>query len=429
LKSLLAAGWLVAAVASAQADDTPVAAQAPVTAAPAWTTSFATEVRYYAWQGTRGTPTTATTSSRGSGSELYTPYAAQLVGRLSDDFRIELIARGGYVRAHQSTPGLSGDVATTTDTVASGTLTYLGLTGFQPFVSLSTNLPTGQSALFGSAANARMDPDLVELSSFGEGTNIGPTVGFNLPLTASLIATISAGYTRRGQFQREDDLLELSPFGQTLTSIKPGDDTTLTASISHASGQLSASLSGSITMEGITFQNGTALYRAGTRYLIAGTASHTWPETWGVTTLSASGARADKNEVKLLGISSLTTEPIDSNSSIYQISIQHLFAIGSFAIGPTASYLHRDHNGYDATTLQFVPAKQRYATGLLAQVTAGKQTTFNARVDRIWTHENENPALDDMKFSVLANAFLPGSSVPVVSSTAWQATVGMNVSF
>jgi hypothetical protein len=106
-----------------------------------------------------------------------------------------------------------------------------------------------------------------------------------------------------------------------------------------------------------------------------------------------------------------------------------MFAIGQLAIGPTASYLFRDRNGYDAASLQFVPAKQRYAVGLLAQVAAGKQTTLNARLDRVWTHENENLAAGDEKFSVLANAFLPGSSVPVVSSTAWQATLGVNVNF
>jgi hypothetical protein len=428
-RSLLVAGCLVAAMTPAQAGDVSAAAQAAAPP-PAWISSFATEVRYYAWQSNRGTPTgTVPASGGGSGSELYIPFAAQVIGKPSDDVKLELIARGGYVRARQSTAGLSGDVATTTDTVASGTLTYLGLSGLQPFVSLGTNLPTGKSALFGTTANARMDPDLVELATFGEGTNIGPTVGVNIPLTASLIATISFGYTRRGQFQREDGLLELSPFGQTATSIKPGDDATVTASLSYASGSFAASLNGSITTESTTFQDGAALFRAGTRYLAAATVAYTWPETWGVTTLTAAGAHAENNEVKFLSRAALMTEPTDSNSNVYRIGLQHLFAIGQVAVGPTASYLFRDRNGYDAATLQFVPAKQRYAVGLLAQVAAGRQTTFNARIDRVWTHEDENPAAGAEKFSILANAFLPGSSVPVVSSTAWQAAVGVSINF
>jgi hypothetical protein len=421
-------GCLLAATSLARAGDMP--AVTPSAAAPAWTLSAASEVRYYAWQSNRGAPTgPAPLAGGGRGAELYIPYAIELVGKPSDDFKIELIGRGGYVWARQSTAGLTGEVSTPTDTVASGTLTYLGLSGFQPFVALSTNIPTGKSALFGMAANARMDPDLVELSSFGEGTNIGPSIGFNLPLTGSLIATFSAGYTWRGRFQREDLLAEPSPVGQLPTTLDPGDDVTFTGSLNYGSGQVAASLTGSVSRETITFQDGVALYRAGTRYLVATSLSYAWPETWGVTTLTASGAHADKNDVKFLNLSALTAEPVDTNSNVYRVGIQHLFAVGQAAVGPTASYLVRDHNGYDATTLQFVPQKQRTTAGLVAQFPAGQQITFNTRIDRVWTHEDDNPALGGQKFSVLANAFLPGSAVPVVSSTAWQAAVGVNVKF
>jgi hypothetical protein len=411
----------MAALAATQ----PAAAQPP-----AWTLSVASEVRYYAWQSNRGSPTgTAPVAGGGRGAELYIPYAVELVGKPSDDFKVELIGRGGYVWARQSTTGLSGEVSTTTDTVAAATVTYLGLTGVQPFVAVSSNIATGKSALFGTAANARMDPDLVELASFGEGTNIGPTVGFNLPLTGSLIATFSAGYTWRGRFQREDLIAEQSPFGQSSTTIDPGDDVTVTGSLNYASGQFSSSLTGSVSRETITFQDGVALFRAGTRYQLTGSLSYAWPETWGVTTLTAAAAHADKNEVKFLKLSALVAEPIDTNSNVYRVGIQHLFALGQFAAGPTASYLIRDRNGYDTTTLQFVPQKQRTAVGLLAQFPAGQQVTFNTRIDHVWTHEDDNPALGGRKFSVLANAFLPGSAVPVVSSTAWQAAVGVNVKF
>jgi hypothetical protein len=425
-------GCLLAATTVATAADMAAgtAAQPAPAQPPAWALSMASEVRYYAWQSNRGSPTgIAPLAGGGSGAELYVPYAVELVGKPSDDFKVELIGRGGYVWARQSTAGLTGEVSTTTDTVAAATVTYLGLAGLQPFVAVSTNIATGKSALFGTAANARMDPDLVELASFGEGTNIGPTVGFNLPLTGSLIATFSTGYTWRGRFQRENLLVEQSPFGQAQTTIDPGDDLTVTGSLNYASGQFSGSLTGSISRETTTFQDGAPLFRAGTRYLLAGSLSYAWPETWGVTTLTAAGAHADANEVKFLNRSALVAEPNDTNSNVYRVGIQHLLAVGQFAVGPTASYLIRDRNGYDATTLQFVPQKQRTAVGLLAQFPAGQQVTFNARVDHVWTHEDDNPVLGGQKFSVLANAFLPGSAVPVVSSTAWQAAVGVNVKF
>jgi hypothetical protein len=430
-KFLLAVGGMLTSVSLVHAADGAAGPSDPAAAAaPAWTSSFASEMRYYAWRSNRGSPTTAAPDNgRAGGSQLYIPYALEVVGQLTPDLKVELVGRGGYVWARQTTPGLVGQVETTTDTVASGTFTYLGLNGLQPFFALSVNLPTGKAALIGSSANARMDPDLVELSSFGEGTNLGPTVGVNVPLTTALLATFSAGYTWRGRFDREDLLVEFSPFGQRSTSLDPGDNTTVTAALAYASGPVSARLTGSVSTETITFQDGVALYRAGTRFLLSGSLSYAWPETWGVSSINISGAHAEKNDVRFLSASALVTEPINTNSNVYRIGLQHLFALGQFAAGPVASYLLRDRNGYDTTTLQFVPQKQRYSAGLLAQYSASQRITFNTRIEHVWTHEDDNPALGGRKFSVLANAFLPGSAVPVVSSAAWQGVVGVNVSF
>ncbi|WP_158813768.1 hypothetical protein [Methylocapsa sp. S129] len=426
----LTAGLLILAASAAQAADLPAAEPAqPAAATPTWVAIFSNEARYYSWQGSRGYPTDAA-SARGGGSEFYDPFALQLVGRPSNDFKIELIGRGGWVQARQSTAGLSGSVSTMTDTTLSGTVTYLGMNGIQPFVSLSGNLPTGRSSLPGSAANARMDPDLVEVSSFGEGFNIGPTVGFNLPLTAALIATFSTGYTWRGQFEQEGGLAEDGlPVVQSPTAIKPGDDLSWTASLAYASGPLSTSLTGSITRETTTFQDGAPIYQAGLRYLLAGSASYVWPGSWGATTLTASGAHADNDKVKFLQFAPLLLEPADTNSNVYRTGIQHLFPVGKLSIGPAASYLFRDHNGYDAATLQFVPAKQRYSAGLVAQFSANDRVTFNAHVDCVWTHEDDNPAPGGVKYSTLADAYFATSSVPVVSSVGWQTSIGMNVSF
>src|SRR5712691_11324427 len=184
----------MAAVASAASAAEPDVAPKP----QSWNVTFATDVRYYSWTGDRGDPTTVN-GQAGSGSEVYMPFALQIAGKPSEDFKVSFLVRGGTVHAQQGTPGMAGTVDTVTDTVTSGTLTYLGLNGLQPFVSLNLNLPTGRSALYGSAAFARMDPDLVEIATFGEGFNIGPTVGFNLPITRSLIFTSSVGYTWRGQ--------------------------------------------------------------------------------------------------------------------------------------------------------------------------------------------------------------------------------------
>jgi hypothetical protein len=394
-----------------------------------WETTFASEVRYYAWTSNRGSPTTVGTAP-GKGSEIYVPFAAQLAGKLNENLKVQFLARGGWVHAHQSTAGLSGTVDTVTDTVMTGTFTYLGINGFQPFVSVSVNAPTGKSALFGTAANARMDPDLVEIASFGEGWNVGPTAGANLSLTPTMIVTTSVGYTWRGSFDRERSTSEPDPTVQSPTGVNPGDVLTATAAIGSQEGTWAWNVSGTVSEETTTTENSVELYRAGRRYVGAATVSHTWPERWGQTTLNGSYAHSNRNKVLFLGAPPLIKEIMNTNSDVYRVGLQHLFLVGdNLAVGPTASYLHRDENGYDPGTLQFVPAKDRWAAGGIARMAAGPKVTLNARGEYVWTHENERIAPGDMLFSVLANAFVPGSAVPVVSSNGWMASGGANVKF
>jgi hypothetical protein len=408
------------------------AAAKPEPATKVWSVTQSTEVRYFSWQSNRGVPVGVPPASNGgNGAQLYVPYALQLVGRPHEDVKIELLGRGGWVWARQSTAGLTGEVATTTDTVASGTFTYLGLNGISPFAALSLNIPTGRSALFGTAANARMDPDMVDIATFGEGFNMGPTIGANIPITASLIVTASAGYTRRGQYDRENSLAlapQTPPTVQTPTLVDPGDVTTIYGSIGYQDDTFAAKLTGSISEETATTENGLPLYRAGRRYLATGTWAFTWPNV-ATTTLTAAASHSNRNDVLFLGAPDLIKEVMNTNSNLYRVGVQTLFALEKFVVGPTGSFLHRDHNGYDSTTLQFVPAKDRWAAGVLMRFAQDEHVTFNARLEHVWTRENDNPALNGQKFSVLANGFVAGSSVPVVLSTGWQAVVGVTGRF
>ncbi len=158
-----------------------------------WTVTASSEVRYFSWKSNRGWPTQVPTAggAGGSGWEIYIPFAAQLVGKTSNNFKFEFLARGGWVQARQNTPGLSGKVATSTDTVANATVSYLGIKGFQSFIATSFNIPTGRSSLPGTAANARMDPDLVDITNFREGFNVGPSAGFSVPITKTLVVNLS----------------------------------------------------------------------------------------------------------------------------------------------------------------------------------------------------------------------------------------------
>jgi hypothetical protein len=281
-----------------------------------------------------------------------------------------------------------------------------------------------------------MDPDLVDISTFGEGFNIGPTLGVNIPLTEAWLLTMSAGYTHRGAYDMEGPLTP--PGGGAApqaTNIKPGDALTVTAVLGYQAGPLSGRVTGTITENGTTRENDTAFVKPGQRLLIAGTASYDWPgDHSGTTTVNASAAHSNRNEVLfqcLMGCpTGLVGEPFNTNSNVYQAGVQHLFNFNKFAVGPAASFLFRDNNGYEPTTLQFVPAKQRWAAGVLTQYSPTNALSFNARLDRIWTHENLTPGLPNGEmFSVLAGSTVTSFTVPVISSTGWLLSVAMTANF
>ena len=433
-RALVAVCGLIATTSVPWAADAPGSANSgaatpAATVAQNWTAAFASELRYFSWKSNRSYPAgSANQTFHGSGSEIYIPYALQLVGLPNDNVKIEILGRGGWVRAHQTSGDRNGEVATTTDTQVSATATYLGIEGVQPFVSVNFNIPTGKSLLSAFEANARMDPDLVDIASFGEGFNFGPTVGLSLAIASNLVATFSVGYTQRGTFTRDGSSNPLT-FPPSATSLlDPGDVTTATASVGYQTGQLTGTISGSVSTESDTKADGQRYFRAGTRYLISGTWVYTWPETRGVTTLTASASHAEKNKVLfVLATPRYDMEPFNSSSNVYRVGAEHLFPFGKLWAGPTASFLYRDHNGYNSQTLQFVPAKKRWSAGLLARNAVSDKVTFNARVEHVWIHEDVSYPAGPL--SVLTDSFQLIPGVPALSSTGWQGAIGADVRF
>jgi hypothetical protein len=213
-----------------------------------------------------------------------------VVGLPNDNIKIEILGRGGWVRARQTSGDRSGEVATTIDTQVSATATYLGIDGVQPFASVNFNIPTGKSILYGSQANARMDSDLVDIASFGEGFNVGPTIGLSLAIASNLVATFSAGYTWRGSSRAR--LFQPAHIPVIATTLNPGD--VFTASAARLSDRSASGIS-------LAPSRGNR-YQIGRQQLFrAPTISHQrdaglWlAREWGVTTATASASHGQKN--------------------------------------------------------------------------------------------------------------------------------------
>ena len=183
----------------------------PLAPAPPWTTTFDTEVRYSSWERTEGN---VPGRPNQKGTQVYVPISLSTVGLVAKDWRVELFARGGYVSTDRSAqafsplfttvPFATGTSRTTTDTIMTGTVTYLGIDGVQPYYSLNLNLPTGQTVLRNFSGIARTDPDLVDVGTFGEGFNNAHTLGLNIPITTNTVFTINGGYTSKGSYNRAD---------------------------------------------------------------------------------------------------------------------------------------------------------------------------------------------------------------------------------
>ena len=414
----------IGASPSFAADITPIAVKAAVQSIDQlWNISYNTEVRYFSWQNTRGFPTdVAPLAGTGHGTQVYAPMSLSLTGNPSPNWKYEFVVRGGFVSSSQTTSGERGSVDTPVDTQLSGTVTYNGLTGFQPFAAMLINAPTGKSALYGASRFARMDGDLVDQGTYGEGWNFGPTVGVNIPLSQSLILTLSGGYTNRNPFSKES----ANPITGLITdtvSIKNGDEATVTAALGYAQGALSLQGSGSYSWDKVSQSSAFGLpdynmYRVGPRTTISGSASYAFDAMWSV---YANGlwTHTDKNDVLNPAGIVLIPELADSNSNLYRVNagLNYTFSRG-LVVGPTASYLYRDHNGYDATTFSFVPAKTRYAAGAAASYRVTNKINVNGKLERVWIRENMVPG----------PAF-PPAIFPYMSGDAWAAAGGVTVNF
>jgi hypothetical protein len=375
-----------------------------------WTTTATLDVRYSSWNSAYGYPTfLPPLSGDGKGAQFYVPVALMTTGSPFTNWKLDFGVRSGYVWARQSTAGLTGEASTFTDTALSGTATYTGFDGVIPFLSLNINVPTGTAALYGPDRFARMDPDLVDVATYGEGWNFAPTLGVNIAVTKDFIVTPSIGYTNRNAFTKEGPIDPITG-AQGSVNFSPGDITTLSLGAAYAVGKFSINGSVAYAFESTTYQDGVAQYRAGDRVTVSGVAGYAWSDAW-KSSVSGYWTYSRKNDVNPGGVNALVLEAFNSNNTVYRINLDHTYSSGSWSVGPTASYLNRDANGYSSTTFQFIPAKQRYGLGGVGSYATSATSSINLRVERIWVHESGNtfyavPALNSQGWLVSAGGVI-----------------------
>ncbi|HEY6254415.1 MAG TPA: hypothetical protein VIY51_01340 [Xanthobacteraceae bacterium] len=386
---------------------------------PPWQFTLDEDTRFYSWTGSRGFPAAGgAVAPGGSGSQLYVPVSLGAIGQTSPEHKWEFQIRSGYVWSQQTTLGQAGLFSNLTDTGVTATHTYLGINGIQPYASVALNLPTGRSALLGTAANGRMDPDLVGIAVSGEGVNVGPTLGANIPVGESWMFGIAAGYTYRGPYSK-DALVNpatLTPFLGPTSTFDPGDDITLTGTLTYVQGALSWRVSADAAFESNTNVNGVlgatpfsgALMRAGDRYTVQSTASYDWTKYW-TSVLAGAWSHSNSNHVLAANLPPLITELFNSNNDVFQVTLDNKFQVTPDVIaGPTGGYMYRNHNSWIVTNALFVPEKTKWTAGGFFTYNLLKDFALNGRVEHYWVNQNVTPA----------------TLVPVVTDNGWLISLG-----
>lgn len=406
------AASIVAAGHAYAADADMVTKAPPPPAAPVWTWTLDDQAQYVSWTGNRGWAVNL--KGPANGSEFYTPLGISLNGALSPVWNLNVVVRGGYVYANQSVGAFSGSVSTSTDTTLSATATYTGFNGWQPYLTVMTNLPTGQSVLTNSQTFAHMDPDLVPITMFGEGFNLGPTVGVTFLINSELSLVVNGGYTWRGAYWTEGGFTLPSMTTAPPMDIQPSAVWTGTTTATWAHGGLTLQGSGSYAVETTNYINQIVSYRAGPRITISGSAGYVWNQNW-MTSIDGYWVHIDKNDVATGVPIVLIPEALNSNNDIYRINVGQMYKTplggGTLTLGPVGSYMHRDNNSWDPLTFQFVPAKTRYSAGGSATYAVTDKLKFGARVEHVWIHEGVFPIF----------------GFPVVDGQGWSALVSMTL--
>ncbi|MFA7061113.1 MAG: hypothetical protein WC156_09865 [Pedobacter sp.] len=136
-----------------------------------------------------------------------------------DDFSITLLT--AYAHTHLDKSGSSTTLDHVLDTKLNTSYSIIGKLPVDILLGLDLNLPTGKTDLTKkeNELNLVMDPDLISITTYGEGFNVNPTVTI-AKQWGKLVTGIGFGYLYRGEYNYSSEL--------GISDYDPGDIISLT---------------------------------------------------------------------------------------------------------------------------------------------------------------------------------------------------------
>jgi len=403
---------------------------APQPAAAEYSAFLQNELRYNSWSGTRGT--NVFDASPGKGYQVYSPTSIGIDYAMPSEYKIETRLKGGYVYSSHNTANQIARYDGPVDTQASVNLTLLNFEKIQPQLGVALNLPTGNAFLPNNQRFARMDPDLVDVGSYGVGLNVNPTAGFTMGLNENTAVSLAAGYAWQGDFQREAVSLALTPNGlfrvdrfDIRSRVDPGDTFTANGNISTTVGNLVLAASFAYMAETRIVIDGVAGGRTGARFTSNTVASYKFDDFWSLA-INVSWNFAEKNKV-VDAFGFYVTEPQNSNSHVVIGSIEPTYRVSDkLRFGVNYSFLYRNANYYDQLQDQFIPAKQKHSAGASATYSLTPAADLTLTVAHAWIKQEDS--------AFLATTFVPPPTVfafqpPMLSYQSWTASIKTTLTF
>lgn len=410
--------------------------KAPPMAVPAGNFSgFVTsEMRGSGWSGSRGANVFA--PDAGKGAQVYSPTTIGIDYLMPSQYKFETRIKSGYVYSAQNTPGQVGRYEGPVDTQAAFNLTILSFDSFRPLFGLNLNLPTGNTYLPYNQRFTRMDPDLVDVGSYGTGFNVNPTAGVVFGIDEHTAISLSAGWTWQGPFTKEGisevQVANPAPPPATIVldtfdlkqRVDPGNTYTLNGNVSSTYGALQ--MNGSFAYMGDSHASidGVTTGKAGAKLTANGSISYRFDERFS-TALNVSWNFSERNRIAN-GFGGLIVEPKNSNSNVVIASFEPSYLVTDrLKIAGNYSYLYRDHNYYNPFEDQFISAKQKQTAGASASYALTEAATITVRGSHSWIRQEDGPTLVTTLGPPAAFALQP----PALRYHSWAGSIGTAIRF
>jgi len=223
---------------------------------------------------------------------------------------------------------------------------------FDMLVGIDFNLPTGQTGLEEEKLILIRDPDLITITSLGEGFNVTPTLTIGKKWN-KLAGGIGIGYSFRGEYD----------YSKNVKDYDPGDVITTALEMEYEiASSWKASLFGESAFFGENTADGDKVSQDGNYHLV-GLGIHHLQSSWNAALTGQSIFRG-KSKFKE-GTSGLSTESRNSLGNEYLLQLSGNYMIGEK--NTISSYLQGiwvEENGYKKDSPFYIGKRVKYTLGI-----------------------------------------------------------------